>query len=44
MSTKPILGKFSKEEVGYLKERLPRYIAAINQGPTKKGDKGEWVT
>src|SRR5882672_6336252 len=44
MSTKPILSKFSKEEVGYLKERLPRYIAAINQGPTKKGDKGEWVT
>jgi len=44
MSTKPVLGKFSKEEVGYLKEHLPRYIAAINQGPTKKGDKGEWVT
>lgn len=42
-SAKPVLEKFSKEEVRYLKERLPEYVAAINQGPTKKGDKGEWV-
>jgi hypothetical protein len=43
MSTKPVFEKFGKEEVAYLKERLPEYIAAISQGPTKKGDKGEWV-
>jgi len=42
-ATKPVLGKFNKEEVRYLKECLPKYIAVINQGPTKKGDKGEWV-
>ena len=43
MSTKPVFEKFSKDEVRYLKERLPEYITAINKGPTKKGDKGEWV-
>jgi len=42
-ATKPVLGKFNKEEVRYLKERLLKYIAVINQGPTKKGDKGKWV-
>jgi hypothetical protein len=43
-STKPAFEKFSKEELNYLKERLPEYIAANNEGPTKKGEKGEWVT
>lgn len=40
---KPAFEKFNKEEVKYLKQRLPEYITTISQGPTKKGDKGEWV-
>jgi hypothetical protein len=42
--TKASLDKFSKEEVQFLKDRLPQYIAANNEGPSKKGDKGDWVS
>jgi hypothetical protein len=42
--TKASLDKFSKEEVQFLKDRLPEYIAANNEGPSKKGDKGDWVS
>jgi hypothetical protein len=36
---KPAFKKFSTEELNYLKECLPEYIIANNEGSIKKGER-----